>query len=153
MTKFESISHLGIGVSDMDASIRFYRDVIGLDVVDDQSSDLEGRQALFSYDVTSRRAVTVRWPDDPNSFIVLSQTDPTGGQAITADQVGIHHFAWWVDELDGLYERVVAAGAPVLMAPLQMSSTSSADPKAKEIRTFLCTDPDGIILQFDQRVG
>jgi catechol 2,3-dioxygenase-like lactoylglutathione lyase family enzyme len=61
------LSHVNIGVTDMDRSLRFYRDGIGLAVVVDHEEHVE-RLGL------RQRAVYLRWDADPGgSFVVLDQ--------------------------------------------------------------------------------
>jgi catechol 2,3-dioxygenase-like lactoylglutathione lyase family enzyme len=35
------------------------------------------------------------------------------GDAIKLDQVGVHHFAFWVDDLQERVEKLKAAGVPI----------------------------------------
>ena len=53
-----AVSHIAVGVSDMDASLRFYRDLLGLDVTADLMEEFtEGSEAR----PVKRRAVYLRW--------------------------------------------------------------------------------------------
>ena len=62
-----------------------------------------------------RRAVYLRFEDGPRaSFIVLSQNPvEVPGDAIKLDQVGVHHFAFWVDDLHERVEKLKAAAVPI----------------------------------------
>ena len=43
----QGVSHVAIGVSDMDRSLPFYRDVLGLTVTREAEEDVGGLPALF----------------------------------------------------------------------------------------------------------
>jgi catechol 2,3-dioxygenase-like lactoylglutathione lyase family enzyme len=151
-----ALSHVAIGVSDMERSLPFYRDLLGLRVTLDTSENIGGFAALFHSPARGRRrAVYLRWDDGPHaSFIVLSA--PAGapsGTAIKLDQVGIHHFSFWVTDLRARIERLHAAGVPILVPPTESDTLAYGEAPGGRVLTCLFQDPDGIILQFDQRLG
>lgn len=149
------VSHIAIGVRDMDRSLRFYRDLLGLKVCLDTMESIGGLKTLFvDPKKGKRRAVYLRFEDGPfTSFVVLSQNpgDMTG-DAIKIDQVGIHHFAFWVDDLRERVERLKAAGVPILVPPVESDTAAYGEAPGKNVLTTLFQDPDGIIVQFDQRL-
>ena len=149
------ISHVAIGVSNMDKSLPFYRDALGLKVTLDKEENVGGFPALFR-DPTKgkRRAVYLRWEDGPDAtFIVLSApVGPSSGEAIKLDQVGIHHFSFWVKDLRAKAEKLQAAGVPLLLPPTEGDSAGYGEAPGKKVLTCLFQDPDGIILQFDERL-
>src|SRR5580704_14827610 len=151
----KAISHIAVGVRDMDRSLRFYRDLLGLKVCLDTMEKIGGLKALFASPVRGqRRAVYLRFEDGPHSsFIVLSQNPAEVlGDAIKLDQVGVHHFAFWVDDLRERVEKLKAAGVPILVAPVESDTVAYGEPAGKKVLTCLFEDPDGIIVQFDQRM-
>jgi catechol 2,3-dioxygenase-like lactoylglutathione lyase family enzyme len=84
---------------------------------------------------------------------VLSQSPGApSGEAIKIDQVGIHHFAFWVDDLRQRVEKLKAAGVPILVPPVETDTAAYGEPAGKKVLTTLFQDPDGIIVQFDQRL-
>ena len=100
----EAVSHIAVGVRDMEVALRFYRDVLGLRVTADKIEE-------FSQGVgqppAKRRAVYLRWVDGPHaSFIVLDQqiTNDIKGQPAELFQMGVHHFAFWVDDWNAVRE-------------------------------------------------
>ncbi len=150
------ISHVAIGVSDMERSLRFYRDLLGLRVALDKEEPMRASERLFADTAQNRRrAVYLKWADGPEAgFIVLSQKpgEPSGG-AIKLDQVGIHHFSFWVSDLHERVERLKAAGVRILVGPYESDSIAYGEAPGKKVLTCLFEDPDGIIVQFDQRLG
>lgn len=145
-----NFSHLAIGVRDMDASLKFYCDVVGLSVAVDQTEDMKHPEFK-----TYRRGVYLRWAtgdDDP--FIVLDQTLGEGGDTSAPKklfQIGVHHFGFWVDDVDAIVARARAGGHPVLIDPLDADSGGYGEAPGRPIRVSMLKDPDGNHVQLDQR--
>jgi catechol 2,3-dioxygenase-like lactoylglutathione lyase family enzyme len=145
------ISHVAIGVTDMERSLTFYRDVVGLRVRADQTKETRaGAQRPLS-----RRAVYLCFSEGPDeSFIVLDRqlTVAAYGEPARLFQVGVHHFAFWVDDLDAAVERARAAGFEIAFEPMNADSQTLGEPAGGEIRSTLISDPDGNFVQLDQRL-
>jgi catechol 2,3-dioxygenase-like lactoylglutathione lyase family enzyme len=140
----KGISHVAIGVSDMDRSLPFYRNLLGLEVMLD-AEETVGRG--------NRRAVYMRWGDG-SGFLVLSQTlgrEPSG-KPLRLHQVGLHHFAFWVDDLKDRAEKLKHAGVEFLVPPYEAEAIAYGEKGGGKVLTCLFEDPDGTILQFDQRL-
>jgi glyoxylase I family protein len=146
-----NISHIAIGVSDMEAALRFYRDVIGLTVSVDHIEDFPGPEFQ-----TYRRGVYLRWSaGDHEPFLVLDQTlDPRAsrGEAKRMFDIGLHHFGFWVDDLDAVVARARAAGFEAILEPRDSDTVNYGEPAGRVIRLCLLKDPDGNVVQLDQRV-
>jgi len=154
--KIRATSHIAIGVSNMEQSLKFYRDLLGLKVtLDDPKENPGGMLARVQGGQQSRtrHGGYLRWEDGPDAtFIVLSEDHPTSGEAIRLNQVGIHHFAFWVDDLEATFEKVKAAGVPIVLPPTTTDSIAYGEPAGTKVMTTLFKDPDGIVVQLDQRV-
>ena len=147
--KIRNTSHIAIGVSNMEQSLTFYRDILGLRVSLDDPLENPGG-ALPK----PRHGVYLRWDEGPDAtFIVLSENQPVSGGALSLNQVGIHHFAFWVDDLEATFEKVRAAGVPIVMPPTTFDSVAYGEESGGQVLTTLFKDPDGIVLQLDQRVA
>ena len=139
----KGVSHLAIGVSDMEKSLPFYRDLLGLQVMLDNEETVGNGK---------RRAVYMKWNDD-GGFLVLSQTlgrEPSG-KPLRLHQVGMHHFAFLVDNLRERLDKLSRAGVKVLVPPYEADSAAYGERGGAKVLTCLFEDPDGTILQFDQR--
>jgi catechol 2,3-dioxygenase-like lactoylglutathione lyase family enzyme len=150
------VSHVAIGVRDMERSLKFYRDLLGLEVRFDSVQPIGNMPTLYAKpEKGKRRAVHLHYGKGPTAgFLVLSEMPGgTPGDAIKLDQVGISHFSWWVDDLRGIYEKLKTAGVKMLVPPAEADSGGFGDPPGKKYLTCLFEDPDGIIVQIDQRVG
>jgi catechol 2,3-dioxygenase-like lactoylglutathione lyase family enzyme len=140
----KGISHVAIGVSDMGRSLPFYRDQLGLEVMLDAEETVgKGK----------RHAVYMRWGDG-SGFLVLSQTlgREASGKPLRLHQVGLHHFAFWVDDLKARAEKLKEAGVNFIVPPYEADAIAYGEKGAGKVLTCLFEDPDGTILQFDQRL-
>ncbi len=145
------ISHIAVGVRDMDASLRFYRDLLGFEVVRDEVQATQGTvlPALYQEPHDQRRVATLYWKKGPReAFLVLSEHSdkPVSGEPIKLDQIGIHHYAFWVENLPQVYAELKAKGADFVVPP---TVTKTQDGNFNS--AFLC-DPDGILVQLDELV-
>jgi catechol 2,3-dioxygenase-like lactoylglutathione lyase family enzyme len=152
----DGVSHVAIGVRDMERSLRFYRDLLGLELRDDQMQPIGGTASLYANpEKGQRRAAHLFYGKGPTKgFLVLTEM-PGGmsGQAIKLDHIGISHFAWWVDNLRERVEKLKAAGVKILVGPYETDAAAYGEAAGTKHLTCLFEDPDGIILQFDQRLG
>jgi catechol 2,3-dioxygenase-like lactoylglutathione lyase family enzyme len=143
----KGISHVAVGVSDMRQSLPFYRDLLGLEVqLDTEERVGRGR----------RRAVYMRWTQGAGAgFLVLSQTldRESSGKPLRLDQVGLHHFAFAVDNLRERVKKLEDAGVKIIVAPYEADAIAYGERGAGKVLTCLFEDPDGTILQFDQRLN
>jgi lactoylglutathione lyase len=150
-----AVSHVAIGVRDMERSLRFYRDLLGLEVMSDQTQPIGNMPTLYAKPETGkRRAVNLRYGKGPGrGFLVLSERPGgTPGEAIKLDEVGISHFSWWVDDLRAIHDKLKAAGVKILVAPAEVDPAGFGETSPHKYLTCLFEDPDGVILQLDQRV-
>lgn len=138
----------------MDRSLAFYRDQLGMEVTSDRVQATEPspmyQQAAKA---SSRRVAQLRWADDPDAaFLVLSTFPDATGEPLRLDQVGIHHVALWVRDLRAIADRVRAQGLPIVMEPTEVDARGYGGRKGDRVLTCLFEDPDGIILQLDERL-
>jgi catechol 2,3-dioxygenase-like lactoylglutathione lyase family enzyme len=147
------VSHVAVGVRDMDRSLDFYRDVIGLTVRFDETEEFAGGSS-GKFPSVKRRGVYLQFSDDPDaSFVVLDQQlsrDPWGEPA-ELFQVGLHHFGFWVDDIDAIHERATGRGYEIITGPGDADSITYGEPPGKIIRSMFMRDPDGNTVQCDQR--
>jgi catechol 2,3-dioxygenase-like lactoylglutathione lyase family enzyme len=106
------VNHTGISVSDMERSLAFYRDLLGLEVILD--SDVPSNEPLgkvVGMDGAMGRVVWLRVGGD---MIELWQWDQPAGRPLPDNYIpadrGVTHFGFETDDVDELCQRVVAAG-------------------------------------------
>lgn len=109
MTVTLAFTHLT--VHDVDAALTFYRDALGLTVLNDVAGG-NGRWVTIASDSRPGVAVVLstpqsgRGPDDADALAEL----------LAKGSLPMIGFA--TDDLDGLFERVAASGAEVLQEPM-----------------------------------
>lgn len=151
------ISHVAVGVSDMDRSLAFYRDLLGLRVTLDTTERIESRSGKGN----RRRAVYLRAGGEGGGsphdfFIVLDQQldrEPFGTPP-RLFQLGTHHFSFWIDDVEDRAVAAQKAGYEVMVVPTR--STPAAYGEADDavpVMTTILKDPDGNLVQLDQRLA
>jgi glyoxylase I family protein len=144
------VSHIAVGVSDMDRALGFYCGVLGLEAFVDHVENVEGMENVPTYE---RRAVYLTWPGgrEARSFIVLDSQKRTAAHApLTFNDTGTHHFAFTVDDMDVVLGRAKAAGVPVLINPVAIAADNPLNPTDVDARSTFIRDPDGNIIQLDE---
>ncbi|GAA2808266.1 VOC family protein [Kitasatospora sp. CM 4170] len=109
-----ALHYCHITVNDLDDSLAFYRDALGLDVRNDVSSG-------------EHRWVTLGSSDQPDLDIVLSEPHAGRSQAdgdalqelLTKGVLPMTVFS--TDDVDATFERVRASGAEVLQEPIDQA--------------------------------
>ena len=150
-----AVSHVAIGVRDVDRALEFYRDFLGPRVSADR---IEEFPQGHGQPPARRRGVYLRWVDGPHAtYIVLDQqlTNETVGAPARLFQAGIHHFAFWVDDLDAMLARARDAGFEVAMGAggPAVDAEWSGEPRGSGlVRSVVLRDPEGNHVQLDQRV-
>lgn len=148
------VSHLAVGVSDMDRALEFWRDVMALRVDLDTIEEVLGPDG----DTRQRRGVYLRsagerGDDDHTSFVVLDQQltiDPFG-EPSKLFQTGVHHVAFWVDDVEP-YRRRALDGGFRCGEPSDADTAAYGQPSGRRVRTVFLRDPDGTFVQLDQRL-
>ena len=145
--KAKAISHIAVCVRDLDESLAFYRDALGMTVTFDTIQDTRGgsRTHTYKHDRDTRRVAHVRWAEGQEPYLVI--TCPPGsqpdGDPIKLDQVGVSHFSFTVDDLPGLAEELLAKGVEI-PGGIETFNNSQGN-----LSSFYVLDPDGILVQFD----
>lgn len=138
-----SIRHVAFVVHDLQRSLRFYQDLLGLDIY---RHEIE--EGAYIDNLTGIQAVRLEWvkliipkggliellqyhshPDEDNAHI----------NGCPSNKLGCSHVALTVDNLDLLFERLCSAGytckSPPILAP------------GGKIKILYAHDPDGAILE------
>lgn len=120
--------HIAMRVSDFDASVRFYTQVLGM---------------------TER----ICWGEDSKRAIMLDTGDGNyielfaGGSQEPKPEGMVLHFALRTDNCDAALERARAAGMQVTMEPKDVEIPSTPP---TPVRIAFCKGPDGEVIEFFQ---
>ncbi|MDT7784709.1 MAG: hypothetical protein QOF58_3128 [Pseudonocardiales bacterium] len=126
------LSHTFLFVHDQDAALKFYRDVVGLEVRTDES-------------VEDYRWLTVGPAGQPDIEIGLSAVGPpvppTDYETLHAllAKGSLHGIIFEIDDVDAKFEQVRAAGAEVLQEPID---------QFYGVRDCAFRDPSGNMIRF-----
>jgi glyoxylase I family protein len=116
------VNHTGISVRDMERSLTFYRDLLGLELIFD--SDLDDVAPLSAVVGMDNARGRVTWLRAGDTMIELWQWDYPEGRSLPEDyrpaDKGVTHYALETDNVDELYQRVVAAGYHATTEPLDL---------------------------------
>ena len=154
--KATGVSHIAVCVADLERSLHFYRDLLGLTVRLHTTQDMARRPGAESAEMYQRpresRTVANVWFDDPDTtepFLVLTSHpgDQAGGDPIKLDQIGISHISFGVEDVRVFAEELIAKGVPLAGKLDDFTDDQGV------MRTFFVYDPDGILVQFDQGPG
>ena len=147
------VSHVAVGVSDMERALVFYRDIIGLHVTLDT---VEGGAGGGLVGANRRRAVYLRSVEGPDAFfVVLDQQldrEPFGSPPRIL-QLGTHHFAFWVDDVHDLFDRMMDEGFRQVIPPTETDAVAYGEEAGSgRVLTAIVKDQDGNPVQLDQRL-
>ncbi len=132
---FSGTNHITITVRDMEKSLHFYRDMVGLRVSGERSSKGAPNSHLYGGNA-SHRLVTLDMGGGPG--LALTEYPKAKGEGILLDDVGITHFSLTVSNIKEFTERMLAMGAK-----------PAGPTDAAFFKDPFFIDPDGILVQFN----
>ncbi len=137
-------NHVGISVVDLDRSITFYRDMLGLELLSDPFP-FSGEQFSEIMDVPNAQGRMCMIAKDNLWLELFEFANPAGkakdGNYPVSDR-GYSHFGVTVDDIEETYARLKAAGVRV-HSPIQTF-------KGGGMRAAYCRDPDGNVFEIMQ---
>jgi catechol 2,3-dioxygenase-like lactoylglutathione lyase family enzyme len=128
------IQHVGLVVSDLERSRRFYREALGLEEVP--------RPPNFTFS-----GAWFRFGDDELHLLAEAHTTGGAGQpdaGAGAERGLTHHLAFEVDDLEAACARLTKAGVPLAGGPM---------PRGDGVTQVFFLDPDGYVLEYFRRTG
>jgi len=145
--EFRGINHLALVCEDMDRTIDFYTNVLGMKLT--KTIDLPGGQGKhYFFDAGGGDALAFFWfPDGPGK---VSEREL---RKISATPGVMNHVAFDVapDKIDEYRERLVAHGIDVTEVVNHDDSEAQASEEINDttfVRSLYFKDPDGIQLEF-----
>ncbi|UCD58990.1 MAG: VOC family protein [Candidatus Hydrogenedentota bacterium] len=140
--KLGEVQHIAISVSNMEEALKFYRDLLGFDVMMDM--DLEGDNAIEA--ILGVKDIKMRYvllDSEGTKLNLLEFRNPKGenmARKLRPYDQGIHHFAFVVDDIGAAYKELSAKGVEFISPP-----QNSGIVKANAMR-----GPDGVIIELMQ---
>jgi catechol 2,3-dioxygenase-like lactoylglutathione lyase family enzyme len=141
------IHHVGITVRQLDRSLAFYRDLLGLAVIG--LSDDEDVAAIVGLPGARIRAADLDAGNGQLIELLEYRSGSRGGPALRPDTAGSCHLSLQVSGLRSALSRLASAGYPPLGDPARLSG---AGPWQGCTAAYL-RDPDGVLLELIEAGG
>jgi catechol 2,3-dioxygenase-like lactoylglutathione lyase family enzyme len=142
-----NIRHSGLVVRDLQDSLNFYKDLLGLTIWKRAQEEGPFIEKLVGLPGVSLEWVKLKTADE--SIIELlqyhSHPDQQPFENAPSNRLGCSHVALTVEDLEKVYNELCDKGFHCNSEPLL-----SPDGKAK---VLYCHDPDGIILELVEEIG
>jgi catechol 2,3-dioxygenase-like lactoylglutathione lyase family enzyme len=142
--------HASRTVGDMDRSLRFYCDLLGFDVALDTEMTGEMLEREVGLEGAHLRLVELVAPGD-GMYVELLQylaPAPARTEPLRPCDVGAHHLALLVDDINGAHRALVERGVRFTCAPQEVDAGFFAGHW-----TAYCFDPDDLIVELWQLPG
>jgi glyoxylase I family protein len=137
--RVRNFSHICVSVSDMERSLAFYRDVLGLVPIFDVALEGDGMAAATGEAGAHGRMVGCKVPGSGVTIELLCFGHARAGaaRASAPRPTGYTNISLCVDDLDASYDGFVAHGVTPLQKPFDVGG----------VRMFFVADPDGTAIE------
>jgi lactoylglutathione lyase len=149
--KLADVFHTGLSVADLDRSIAFYRDVLGLELVARWDSSQPYLRTIVGFPEAELRIALLRVPGGAaarsgHHIELLEYRSPRGtrGDARTCNPGNVH-VAFLVDDLDAAHAELSAKGVRFKSLPVAVEHGRNRGGKVVYL-----LDPDDITLELVQ---
>ncbi|MFZ6021720.1 MAG: methylmalonyl-CoA epimerase [Chloroflexota bacterium] len=116
MAKIKKINHVAIAVSDVDASLTFWRDALGLKV--DHVEDVPSQKAMVVFIPVGESEVELVRPTSEDTGVAKFLAERGGG---------MHHLCFEVDDIEGMLTDLKAKGVRLINeTPLELPGRKMA---------------------------
>ena len=138
-------------VKDMERSLRYYRDLLGMSVFFEGHIGNPGASELMGLDISGLHMVVLTVDDSQLGMVGLMQLEgcePPLASTAWSDRVrtGETILVIPTDHMRALHERMLAEGYTVVTPPTRMEV-----PNRPEIHEMMARDPDGVIINLTHR--
>jgi lactoylglutathione lyase len=138
-------SHVGLTVRDLDRSLGFYRDLLGLELVARGTSSGRAVGEVLGYPGVQLDRAILRLPNT-SAYLELLQYHNVGGTPVDPlhGNPGTCHVAFYTDDLTETWDTLKAHGSELQGEDITVIEGGVFDGG----RVIYCTDPDGIRVEF-----
>jgi glyoxylase I family protein len=127
--------HAGIAVSDLDRTLHFYVDLLGMRLIK-RKQNVRGPGEVAFVDCGRGEMLELMQPGEP-------MTGPV--RKLPNNEVGVRHLTFLFDNIDETYAKLMAAGVTSVEKPRDAFNTEIL------ARVAFVLDPDGLIIELAQR--
>jgi catechol 2,3-dioxygenase-like lactoylglutathione lyase family enzyme len=140
--------HVGVAVADMETSLRFYRDALGLEVVIDRVAEDDYLRELNGVPSRAIRIVYLSVPGSEFRVELLEHRGiQRGAKSGRPCDPGVTHMGFYVDDVAAVVTGLLARG---YHGRSQAPVTITGGPY-RGARSFIATDPDGMFVELFQK--
>lgn len=151
--EFGGINHLALVSSDMERTVDFYTNVLGMPLI--KTLEIPGGGQHFFFDCGNGDSVAFFWfPDAPaHAPGIASAAEMPGAGSIVSAHGSMNHVAFDVpvDKFDEYVEKLKAKGVEVSMVLNHDNSERTVAPEMHDgvfVRSVYFRDPDDVLLEF-----
>jgi catechol 2,3-dioxygenase-like lactoylglutathione lyase family enzyme len=140
------LHHTGLTVADMDRSLHFWRDAMGMEVVFQQEKAGGYLEAIVGEPGAHVLMTHLAFDGEGPRIELFQYLAPSGGQHLSRPaDVGFAHVCVACDDLDERLERLVAAGGRPFSKPVEVDTGVN-----KGGRSVYLRDPDGHVVELER---
>lgn len=136
--------HFSVTVADLERSLRWYANALGLEMLSRQRSDNAYTRAIVGMDDAVLEVAFLGLPGDSQPRLELIEyVEPRGEPPSLATNLpGVAHLAFEVADIDAALERLAAAGTEPVNPPVEIDRGVNRGMRACYLR-----DPDGFTIE------
>ena len=131
----KEVRHFGIVVNNMEKSLKFYRDLLGLKIVRDMDEHGNHLDIMLSLDKVQVRTVKLSVNDNITLIELLEFKSHNDNEIRNFYTIGASHVAFTVENIEKLYQNLSKKNIE-FNAPPQKSPDGL-------VKVTFCKDPDG----------
>jgi catechol 2,3-dioxygenase-like lactoylglutathione lyase family enzyme len=148
-TTAAGLDHVSVTVASIDASLRFYSELLGLAVRDRSESSEPYLARITGFPGARLRFADLELPD--GHLVELIEFLEPRGKALgrSVNHPGAAHISFAVENISHVYERLLQAGVTVRSSPVLIDEPGDW----KGARCFYAEDPDGFTVELIERVA
>ena len=144
------IYHVGLTVSDLDRSVAFYRDVLGLSYQGEILMEGRETERIFAKKGARARVAYLNGSEDlsaPPVELIQFLDEKIEIQKADLFRTSVSEVCFYTEDADRVYRHLTEQGVSCLSEPQNFDFTADGFGKSK---AFYFRDPDGLILEIMQ---
>lgn len=144
---FEGIAHIGITVSNLEKSVEFYRDCLGLNLISDPTDFYDDALDAAGVGVPGAKTRFCTFNLGKGQMLELveyKERIPGMNRALPPNALGHHHISFKVDDINKWVEKLTQKGVDFVYKPIRIEGGVFDG-----LWWVYFKDPDGIIIELD----
>ena len=142
-----TLHHTGLTISDLDRSLRFWRDALGMRVLFEQEKAGGYLEEIVGEPGAHVRMVHLAFTDDGPRIELFQYLSPAGGRHTQRPaDIGFSHVCIACDDMEDRLDRLVAAGGVPFSGPVTIDTGANRGGRGLYLR-----DPDGHVVELFER--